>query len=92
VRDIDLVIQSLQQSYPTIAVQQLQVLHPGADDDGLWFFTHPSTTIEVQLESSNGSCPFIFESDADSSVEHPDSVAAAVALVARGLGLISQAT
>jgi len=49
--------------HPTVTVEQLKVLHPGADDDGLWFFSQPESPFEVQIESSNGTCPFLIETD-----------------------------
>ena len=44
-------------------IRQLEVSHPGADDDGLWFFTWPGSNFEVQIESPNGMCPFLIETD-----------------------------
>jgi len=61
-RDIETVIAILKRTYPSIAVQQLPVTHPGADDDGLWFFRHPAMNTEVQLESPTGAAPFLVES------------------------------
>jgi hypothetical protein len=57
------VIAILRRRYPAVVVQQLPVTHPGADDDGVWFFRHPSRPGEVQLESSTGAAPFLVESD-----------------------------
>jgi hypothetical protein len=62
-RDIDIVIAMLKRRCPDVVVQQLPVAHPGVDDDGLWFFRHPSRPGEVQLESSTGAAPFLVESD-----------------------------
>ena len=36
-RDIDLIIEMLTANVPGIHIEQLKVIHPGADDDGLWF-------------------------------------------------------
>ena len=85
-RDIDVIILSLTQSYPELSVEQLAVTHP-ADDDGIWYFKHPSCPHEVHLESSYGICPFIFETSADATVATADSVPAAIRLVVDGLGL-----
>ena len=49
--------------YPLVNVQQLQVLHPGADDDEIWFFRCPGSELEVQIESSTGMCPFLIETN-----------------------------
>jgi hypothetical protein len=58
--------------------QQLRVRHPGADDDGLWFFTRPGSSNEVQIESPNGRCPFLIEhrkSDERRTGDTPEDVA-----------------
>ena len=86
-RDIDAIIEALIQAHPELSVERLKVLHPGADDDGLWFFTHPSSPHEVQLESPHGMCPFIFETDANPTQVTADTILTAANLVAGGLGL-----
>ena len=48
VRDIEKIIQSFSTNYPTVRVRQLEVSHPRADDDGLWFFQSPDSEAEVQ--------------------------------------------
>jgi hypothetical protein len=53
-RDIDKLIDELQRAYPGVTVEQLRVTQPGADDDSLWFFRHPGSRKEVQVESSTG--------------------------------------
>ena len=85
-REIDRVIAKLRDAHPGIAVEQLAVRHPGADDDGVWFFRHPPDGSEVQLESSTGAVPFIVESD-DAPAATADSVDEAVSLVVARLGL-----
>ena len=62
-RDIERIIQSFNTIYLTVRVRQLEVSHPGADDDGLWFFQRPDSGLEVQIESSTGMCPFLIETD-----------------------------
>lgn len=62
-RDINHIIDRLKAEIPRVQVTQLQVAHPGADDDGLWFITIPGRDGEIQIESSHGSCPFLIESD-----------------------------
>ena len=66
-RDIDNLIQSFQALYPTVRVRQLEVSHPGADDDGLWFFQRSDSEFEVQIESSTGMCPFAIETSESES-------------------------
>lgn len=60
-RDIDLIVTRVKRECPKLIVQQLKVSHPGADDDGLWFFLNPDSSFEVQLESPKGMCPFLIE-------------------------------
>jgi len=62
-RDIDQIMQSIMSICPTLKVRQLRVSHPGADDDGLWFFEWLGSEFEVQIESSKGMCPFLVETD-----------------------------
>ena len=62
-RDVDKVISLVRVTNPAVKAKQLKVLHPGADDDGLWFFNQPESPFEVQIESSNGMCPFLIETD-----------------------------
>ena len=86
-RDIDVIIAKLHLAHPEISAAQLTVLHPGADDDGLWFFRHPATDVEVQLESSTGTCPFLFESSGSADRLTAGTVEQAVAFVVAGLGV-----
>ena len=86
-RDIDAVIEHLKLAYPGISAEQLTVLHPGADDDGLWFFSHTASTAEIQLESPLGSVPFLVESAESPDREVADTVQKAVGLIVAGLGL-----
>jgi hypothetical protein len=62
-RDIDHIIERLKAQLAGVQVAQLQVTHPEADDDGVWFIKIPGRDGEVQIESSNGSCPFLIQSD-----------------------------
>ena len=86
-RDIDAIIVRLRVAHPDISAEQLTVVHPGTDDDGLWFFRHPATGVEVQLESSTGTCPFLFESSGTADRRTAGTVEQAIAFVAAGLGL-----
>jgi hypothetical protein len=62
-RDIDQIIESLETQMPGVEVTQLKVGHPGVDDDGVWFIRVPGRREEVQVESPDGNCPFLIESD-----------------------------
>jgi hypothetical protein len=57
-RDIDRVVEPVERLVPAVTWTQLQVRHPGADDDGIWFFWISGKPGEVQLESSTGMLPF----------------------------------
>ena len=59
-RDIDTIVERMREIEPTINVEQLKVKF-AADDDGIWFFNHPDSQFEVQLESPYGRCPFLIE-------------------------------
>ena len=61
-RDIDQIIERLRSELPGAQITQLQVTHPEADDDGLWFVKVPGQRGEIQIESSSGTCPFVIES------------------------------
>ncbi len=62
--EVDTILQLVRNAHPDVMCEQLQVAHPGADDDGLWFFTRPGISNEVQIESSSGRCPFVIEHNA----------------------------
>ena len=86
-RDIDRVISILHDTFPGLTCEQLRVGHPGADDDGLWFFRHPPAAVEVQLESSSGNVPFVVEGTDSQIRDTAHSIDEAVALVTARLGL-----
>lgn len=62
-RDVDRIIELVRDICPAVDVKQLQVIHPEADDDGLWYFLQPASEFQVQIESPNGMCPFLVETD-----------------------------
>ena len=82
-RDIDHIIERLRAELPGVEITQLQVTHP-ADDDGVWFIRIPGRDGEVQIESSDGSCPFVIESDLSDDRFYGRSIDAVVKKV-RGL-------
>ena len=89
-RDIDAIISQLRLAHPDISAEQVTTLHPGADDDGLWFFHHPAHKVELQLESSTGMCPFLVESSASADRLVASTVKQAVELVVEAHGLTGQ--
>ena len=86
-RDVDEIIRLIKNICPAIEVQQLQVSHPGADDDGIWFFEQPGSEFEVQIESSEGMCPFVVETDENDVRITTTSIDETVEIVTRLLHL-----
>jgi hypothetical protein len=77
-RDTDRIVAIVRGFYPDVSCHQLTVKHPGVDDDGLWFFTRPGISNEVQIESSDGMCPFLIEQNKSSerrTGDTPENVA-----------------
>jgi len=85
-RDIDQIIKAVQQISPAVKVQQLKVSNPG-DDDGIWFFEQPGSEHEVQIESSDGMCPFLVETDESEARFTTDSIEETTQIVAQLLHL-----
>jgi len=86
-RDIDQIIQSTMKICPTVKVSQLKVSHPGVDDDGIWFFKQPGGEFEIQLESSDGMCPFLVETDENDARLTANSTDEAVSILVQLLHL-----
>jgi hypothetical protein len=82
-RDVDRIIQLVRDVCPAADVQQLRVSHPGADDDGLWYFGQPASEFQVQIESPNGMCPFLVETDENDDRLTGRSVEETVEIVTR---------
>ena len=80
-RDIDRITAQLREEIPGIQIEQLQVSHPGADDDGLWFIKAPNSPGDVQIESSYGTCPFIIEGGCTNAAFEGKDVAEVVRIV-----------
>lgn len=57
---IEKLIGALKSAVPGVEIQQLQTSHPG-DDAGLWFVTHPESSVEINVESHDGEFPFLIE-------------------------------
>jgi hypothetical protein len=64
-RDIGAITAQLRERHSGVHIEQLRVTHPGADDDGLWFLSHPGSPHEIQLESGSGNAPFLIETRED---------------------------
>jgi hypothetical protein len=61
-RDIDHILASARQRLPDVTVVQHREVHLG-DDHGLWWFSLPGMSQNVQLESPSGNCPFLVETN-----------------------------
>ena len=83
-RDIDQVITALRRRHPE--------LHIAADVDAIWSIKHPSTSVEVQLESPTGNCPFLIESSLNPERLHAASIGEAINMVSTMLGSDDEAT
>ena len=84
-RDIDTIIELVRESYPNVCVQQLEVTFP-ADDDGIWYFWNPENpNDDIQIENSFGSCPFLIETNRDSTVKHGETIEQVVLIICRHL-------
>jgi hypothetical protein len=86
-RDIDKLIASLQAKHPLLWVGRLRPKNSGIIGDGLWFFTHPASQSEVQVESSTGQLPFHIESDTDQKPILATTMTEAASLIESRLGL-----
>lgn len=65
-RDIDQVIDIVRLRLPSVVVTQLKGTHL-SDDVGIWYFSLPGLKPEIHVESSSGNCPFLIETDEQSS-------------------------
>jgi hypothetical protein len=84
-RDIDLVVAALKRRHSDLRVEQ----RPGAYaavDEGIWFINLPPTSIEVQLESSTGNCPFMIESSSNPERLHAATIGETINMVSTMLG------
>lgn len=61
-RDIDQIIERLRAELPGVEITQLKVKHPGADGN-VWLIKIPGRDKEIQIESPDGSCPFVILGD-----------------------------
>ena len=85
--DIKLIISAVRQSLPQVRWTRLWVSHPGADDDGIWWFWLPDQAGEVQVESSSGTCPFDLSTDKDDRQTTAGTLESAAKTIVEWLGL-----
>jgi hypothetical protein len=67
------IIRGVEAEIPDVTWEELAVTWP-ADDDGLWFFRVPGGSYEAQIESSEGVCPFLIETDRHNDRHFGDTV------------------
>lgn len=67
-RDVDTIIARVGEMFPPARVYQLEKKLP-TDDDGIWYFYLPEIRRDIQIESSNGMCPFIVETNEQSAYD-----------------------
>jgi hypothetical protein len=80
-RDIDEIIEGVRQHFPEVSIDQLKVKHP-ADDDGLWYFHLPENPKDdIQVESSDGNCPFLIENMQNDDRKNGESVEQVVSII-----------
>ena len=82
VRDIDIIIKEARERLPALMVRQHEDAH-SSGDDGIWWFSLPGVKRDVHIESSSATCPFVVETDDQSSDEalRASSVDQAVRLI-----------
>jgi hypothetical protein len=81
-RDIDIIIEHAREQLPAVIVRQHDAMN-SSDDEGIWWFSMPGVKRDVHVESSSATCPFVIETDEQSSGEalRASSVDQAVQLV-----------
>jgi hypothetical protein len=79
-RDIDQVIAALRRRHSDLRAEQRSGDHV-AVEEGIWFIGLPSNSIEVQLESPTGNCPFLIESSLDPERLHAATIGEAINMV-----------
>lgn len=85
VRDIVEIIRLVRERYPGVCVQQLEVKH-STDDDGIWYFWHPDNpNDDIQIENSDGNCPFLIETNRDDKAVSGDTIEQVVSLICEHL-------
>jgi hypothetical protein len=63
-RDIDRIISQVKALLPeSKVVQEPAHGHPAYYDNGIWYFSWPGASSDVQLESTSGECPFLVETN-----------------------------
>ena len=90
-RDIDQVVAALRRRHPDVLVEQRLGAY-AAVDDSIWFINLPSTSFEVQLESSTGNCPFLVESSLNPERLHAATIGETINMVSTMLGSHNNAT
>ena len=90
-RDIDQVIAALRRRLPDLRAEQRPGAYAAVDEE-IWFISLPSTSLEVQLESPTGNCPFLIESSLSPERLHAASIGEAINMVSTMLRSDDNAT
>jgi hypothetical protein len=81
ISNIDQIKLGVQKQFPEMVIEQLKVSLP-ADDDGIWFFHLPwDPRDEIQIESSDGKCPFLIGNIRNDETRNGETVDEVVAII-----------
>ena len=75
-KDVELIIQRVSSTLPTVRWVQVRVkpFTDDADDDGVWRFDWPGGQNVVRIKSADGMCPFVLEHDLSEECYRGDTV------------------
>lgn len=83
--DIDVIIERVKEKCPQVKIWQLEVKNP-FDDNGIWYFwLGESSDDEIQVENSNGQCPFYIETNRNDERRWGNSVNETVNIICEHL-------
>ncbi len=84
-RDIEKIIELVNEEFPNVEIYQLKVTHP-ADDDGIWYFwLSEKSDDEIQVENSYGQCPFLIETNRNNERKWGNSIKETVNIICEHL-------
>lgn len=79
--DVDKIIEVIKEKFSGVKVESVNPFVPGSFYQGLWFFNIPNVDGEIQIESSNGNCPFLVESHLNDDRYNGYSVVEVVSII-----------
>ncbi len=92
-RDIDRIIEQVKILLPEAKViQEPKHNHAAYYDNGIWYFSLPAIRTDIQIESTYGECPFVVETNEQSSREalKASTVEEAIRLIVEYLSAASE--